>query len=223
MAETGETYQQAQTALSRVVPRHFVMPPADDEPCVGKCQSEFSLAGEAGSDGGSMVACGRCPGSVCVACGCRPVAEPFARCERCEEEVGGWETAERLRERCAGRRCVSRARAGTSDSDSASNICDSCDEAICWCGEEAVEDIFDWCGRCWSSEPDLYDDDQDRRELEEAFHYAAGLIVKLGGGTRRQVYAQLCRSMRVKVGDATVDQLRDGLSHADQWERRLRR
>jgi hypothetical protein len=72
MAETGETYQQAQTAQSRVVPRHFVMPPADAQPCIGRCQSEFSLAGEARSDGESMVACGRCPDqSVSNACAVR--------------------------------------------------------------------------------------------------------------------------------------------------------
>lgn len=223
MAQTGETYQQAQSALSKIVPPHYLLPPDSDRPCVGRCESEFSLADRGGWDEGSMVACARCPGSVCVECGHAPVEEPLARCERCAAAIEGWQRAERLRARCASRRCVSRARAGTSDSEWASNICDACDEPICWCGDAPVENIGEWCDRgCDYYYDEDWADEQQRHELRQQFDYAVGLLVKLGGGTRRQVFARLHRVMQAKAADATIDQLHAGIEHAGTWERQLR-
>ncbi|MBB5801225.1 hypothetical protein F4560_000993 [Saccharothrix ecbatanensis] len=170
-----------------------------------------------------MVACGRCPGYVCVECGRVAVEEPFMRCERCDEAIETWERFERLRARCAGRRCVSRARAGTSDSDSADSICDSCDEPICWCGAEPVDFYGGWCDHDhgWSDDSE-WSEHQDRHNLQRRFDYAVGLIVRLGGGSRRRVFARLHRAMRAKVADADIDQLREGIEHAGDWERKLR-
>lgn len=226
MARTGETHQQAQNALSKQVPVHHLVPPETDRPCVGRCASEFSQADSGGYDGGSMVVCARCPGSVCVECGRAPVEEPFARCERCTETIGKYELAERLRARCAGRRCISQDLAHTSDSDSAVYICDSCYEPICYCGHQPVENFGDWC----HTGCDDYDSDYDggfealdhHEELQEQVRYAAGLIVKLGGGTYRQVFARLYRAMGARLADASTDQLHAGLEHARDGERQLR-
>lgn len=229
MARTGETHQQAQTALSKQVPAHYLVPPATDRPCVGRCASEFSQADGGGYDGGSMVACARCPGSVCVECGRAPVQEPFLRCERCAETIGKLERAERLRARCAGRRCISQDLAHTSDSDSAPYICNSCYEPICFCGHQPVENFGNWCDTgCDDYDSDYapdYDDGfapRDHHELQEQVRYAAGLIVKLGGGPRRQVFARLYRAMGARLADASIDQLHTGLEHARDWERQLR-
>lgn len=113
-----------------------------------------------------------------------------------------------------------------SDSDSASFICDSCYEPICYCGHHPVENLFGWCDTgCDDYDYGYYDDGseaRDHHELQEQVRYAAGLIVKLGGGTYRQVFAGLHRAMQAKLGDASTDQLHTGLSHARDWARRLR-
>jgi hypothetical protein len=232
-ARTGETHQQAQIALSKQVPVHHFAPPATDRPCIGRCISEFSQADRDGYDGGSMVACARCPGSVCVECGRAPVEEPFARCEQCAETIGKYERTERLRRRCAGRRCISQDLARTSDSNSAVYTCDSCHGPICFCERQPVENVGDWCDTGCDSDYDdadydyHYDDDgfdirNPHEELREQVRYAVGLIVKLGGGTYRQVFARLYRAMGARLADASIDQLHAGLQHARDWEQQLR-
>lgn len=223
MARTSETYQQAQNALSKQVPVHPLVPPETDRPCLGRCASEFSQADRSGYDGGSMVVCARCQGSICVECGSAPVEEPFARCNRCAEAIDRHERAERLRARCAGRRCISQHLADPSyaDSDSAVNICNSCYEPICYCGRQPVENFLDWCDT-GCNEYDYGFEAQDRHDLKEQVRYAAGLIVKLGGGTYRQVFARLHRAMEARLADASTDQLHAGLEQARNWERQLR-
>lgn len=207
------------------MPAHYLVLPATDRPCVGRWASEFSQAG-GGYDGGSMVTCAHCPSSVCVECGRAPVEEPFGRCERCAETIGKLERTERLRTRCAGRRCISQDLAHTSDSDSAVNICNSCYEPICYCGHQAVENFGDWCDTGCDDYDFDYDDGYeeawDHHRLQEQVRYAAGLIVKLGGGPRRQVFARLYRAMGARLADASIDQLHAGLEHARDWERQLR-
>jgi hypothetical protein len=229
MARTGETHQQAQIALSKQVPVHHLAPPDTDRPCIGRCISEFSQADHAGYDGGSMVACARCPGSVCAECGRAPVEEPLARREPCAETIGKYERAERLRRRCAGRRCISQDLARASDSNSAVYTCDSCHGPICYCGHQPVENVDDWCDiGCGSDYDDYhyYDDGFDvrnpREELQDQVRYVVGLVVKLGGGTYRQVFAGLYRAMGVRLADASIDQLYAGLQHTRYWERQLR-
>lgn len=224
MAETGETYQQAQIALAKLSPVQSSIPQESDRPCVGRCESEYLSADRQGRDGGSMIACAHCPGAVCVECGTAAVEEPFARCEQCASVIERWERAERLRSRCAGRRCISKSRAGTADSDSADHICDSCDGPICWCGYSPVEDWWGWCdhGCLDDKRSDEWSDQQERHDLQQQFEYAAGLIVKLGGGTRRQVFAQLHKIMKAKLPDASIEQLMTAVEHARDWERRLR-
>jgi hypothetical protein len=227
MAQTGETHQQAQSALSKQVPEHHLLPPETDQPCVGRCISEFRQADRDGHDGGSMVTCARCLGNVCVACGNAPVDEPFAQCERCNAIIARQERADERRARCAGRRCISRALAGTSDSDSASQFCDSCHEPVCFvCQRQPVVWCFELCDTgCdiddgYGSEVDI--ETQYRRELREEVDYVVGLIVKLGGGTRRQVFARVQRAMRVRLAGATSEQLYAVLQEAGGWIGQLR-
>jgi hypothetical protein len=227
MAQTGETHQQAQSALSKQVPEHHLLPPETDQPCVGRCISEFRLADRSGRDGGSMVTCARCLGNVCVACGNAPVDEPFAQCERCSAVIAWQERADQRRARCAGCRCISQALARTSDSDSASEFCDSCHEPICFqCQRQPVVGCFEICDTgCavdhgYGSEDDI--EAQYCQELREEVDDAVGLIVKLGGGTRRQVFARVHRAMQARLADATSEQLYAVLQEAGGWIWQLR-
>ncbi|MBB5868625.1 hypothetical protein F4553_002004 [Allocatelliglobosispora scoriae] len=139
-AETGETYQQAHAALARQIPEARLRAPEDDSPCVGRCTSQFKAADSASHDGGSMVDCAACPGAVCLECQTRAVDEPFARCSPCETAIEDLARAQRLADRCAGRICITRAQAGTSDS--ASYICDLCNEPTCHCGRPVEHGIM---------------------------------------------------------------------------------
>jgi hypothetical protein len=228
MAETGETYQQALAALDLQVPDHHLLTPPDDTDCVGRCLSQFLAADAGGDDGGSMIECAYCPGSVCVECGRSPVAEPFACCATCEALLEGARRREQLALRCNGRTCISRRLAGTSDSDSASVTCESCGWPICFCGSVPVETPQSFCDQCDRLD-DGYDDvaeiweEDDRRQALEWLRDLARLIVVEGGGTRRQVHARLGRALGQRHwNDADLEALYTAVSLAQDWLQQLR-
>ncbi len=221
MARTGESYQQALAAIRAQVPQRHLLPP-DDGPCVGRCLSAF-LATMDGAGGGSMTDCARCPGQVCVECGRAPVETALARCAGCEEALATIARDRRLAERCAGRTCISRLHAGTSDADSACTTCDSCWEQICLCGRAPVEEPDVLCDRCEA----MHDEgdwwvEKDRQDLLERLDYLAGLIAKLGGGKRRAVHHALRGQLASRRDDADYDELYDAVRYAEKWVERLR-
>jgi hypothetical protein len=222
MAATGESYHRALAAVRAQLPERHPLPP-DDGPCVGRCLSAFLATADA-RDGGSMTDCVHCPGQVCVECGRAPVDTAFACCPGCADALAKIGREQRLAARCAGRTCISRQHAGTSDSDSASTTCNSCWEQMCFCGWVPVEPPEIWCDRCaeandegdWWIEP-------DRQRLLEELDYLAGLIAKLHGGKRRAVHHALTRALGVRRRtDATLEQLYDANEYARKWVERLR-
>ena len=172
-----------------------------------------------------MVDCAYCPGAVCVECGRAPADEPFARCDSCAQAIERLQREQRLRERCAGLRCISREPADRErgyfdSSDGASWYCASCDESICPCGTPT--DDGGLCERCGlDGEPDDWEM-QERDRLLQYLHYDAGLIVRLRGGTYPQVYARLAAAVGSRMAEASYEQLCDGLDAARQWVSELR-
>ncbi|MEU7823065.1 hypothetical protein [Catellatospora sp. NPDC049133] len=220
MAATGESYQQASTALLRQVPSSWIQPPPCDVDCVGRCESVFLANDRAGRDGGSMTACAACPGVVCFECGRQPVKAPMERCGTCAAEVERASVDARLAARCAGRVCISSARAGTSDADSAALTCETCGDPIClFCQHRPAPDRWQSCTECvidhgWS-------EDLEAREVRDALHYLAGLIVHRGGGSYRAVYARLGAWAGARLGEAGLEQLERCLRQAEDWAGRL--
>ncbi|MFC0439650.1 hypothetical protein [Kutzneria buriramensis] len=76
-----------------------------------------------------------------------------------------------------------------------------------------MEAFGDWCDTgCYDY--DYGSETREHYELQGQLRYAAGLIVKLGGGTRRQVFARLHRTMGARLADASTEQLHAGLEQA---------
>ena len=231
MAQTGETYQQALVAIRAQVPAtHLAVP--DDGPCVGRCLSVFLANDADGQDGGSMLDCACCPGLVCVYCGRANVAEPYGQCDSCTDaldelarEQRRHDRDQRLAARCAGRLCISEARAGVSDRDSATFYCHTCGEPICFCGQRPVENPLDFCNSC-----DVYEKgweersrEEYRRQLVEQLEYQVGLVVKLGGGRYRDVRRTLVKQLSVRdPADAEAEELEQAVHDANCWIQRLR-
>lgn len=194
-ALTGQTYQEALADL-RAQPSGRIYPPVPSESsCVGGCLSTFRATDAVDRDGGSLIDCSRCTGYVCVECGQALIAEAFERFADCASAIAKLERDARLTTRCAGRTCISRQRAGTSDSDSASNICESCDGYICFCGRVPVETYAGFCDPCYDDVGDApRDEGEDRLKLLEELDDLASRICKRGGGSLRQVRRTLDKS-----------------------------
>ncbi|MEV0453832.1 hypothetical protein [Catellatospora methionotrophica] len=216
MAATGESYQQAASALLRQVPDSWTQAPLDDVDCVGRCESVFLASDRAGRDAGSMTACAACPGAVCFECGRQPVKAPMERCDSCAGEVERAAVEATLVARCAGRTCVSRNHARTSDADSAMMTCEPCREPIClFCQRRPVSDWFQSCTECvietgWS-------EDLAVLEVRRDLHYLAGLIVRRGGGSYRTVYARFGAWAGARLSEARLEQLDRCMWQAQNW------
>jgi hypothetical protein len=155
-------------------------------------------------------------------CGRAPVAEAFERCVDCASAIAKIEREARLKARCAGRTCISRERAGTSDSDSASNFCESCDGYICFCGRTPVETYMGFCDPCYDDiEYTPLDEDEDRQRLLGELDDLAIRIWKRGGGPLRQVRRTLDKELGVKRASAPYEKLWNLCDFAGQWLSRL--
>ncbi|MFI1195353.1 hypothetical protein ACH4T9_19140 [Micromonospora sp. NPDC020750] len=224
MASTGETYQQALAAIRADVPPHHLHAP-DGDICVGRCRSTFLAAADAGHDGGSMVDCAHCPGAVCLECGRAAVEEAFGRCLPCNQGVDRMARNQRLAQRCGGRACISGDQLGDTG-DFAFTICGACDEAICHdCGQQPVEHPATLCDICNAHSPyeGVWDERDDRRRQLQRLEYLAGLVVKLGGGTYREVYRALGWTLGPGWRDsASYDDLHRATTYAEEWAFRLR-
>lgn len=142
-----------------------------------------------------------------------PVDEPFARCERCAVAIHKYEWTNGvvhyarvtvafpeplLRRRIRTRRpsSASPATSRSASSADANQWRDSSRRAT-----PAVKSTTAATAARASTKQ------HTARTPQEEVHYTVGLIVKLGGGSYRQVFARLHSAMHAKLAEASVDQL----------------
>jgi hypothetical protein len=94
------------------------------------------------------------------------------------------------------------------------------------CSEAPVDYGMTHCDRCSASVGDYGEwwEQENREQLLGRLDYVAGLAVKLGGGTYREVHRELTKALGVRRRqDASLDQLYEAMEFAEDWIARLRR